>query len=53
MNKEIMAKLRHKGEHAEGGAGVGDMEGAETLSEHIETQVRKPKSTWNLIHSWF
>lgn len=53
MNKEIMAKLRHKGEHAEGGAGVGDMEGAETLSECTETQVRKPKSTWNLIHSWF
>lgn len=45
MNKEILAKLVQKRMHAEGGAGVGDMEGIKTLSEHAETELRKPKST--------
>lgn len=45
MNKEMLAKLVQKRKHAEGGAGVGNMEGTETLPEHAETWLRKPKST--------
>lgn len=42
---DILAKLMPKRRHAEGGAGVGNMERTETLSEHAETGLRKPKST--------
>lgn len=50
MNKELLAKLKYK--HKKGSiqraeTRVGNLEGTEILSKHVETRLRKPKSIWN------